>query len=148
MSSVPRPRWFQFSLRTLLVVVTLICVGPGGYLAYEQRLARREDEAATTLRMVAGNELYTRPQWLRTLLARRSAGHVVGVGLRSRETQDADLAPLGEFSQLVWLHLADTKVTDQGLVHLTGLTKLESLRLTDVGVKELQAALPELEIIR
>ena len=177
MSAPPRRRWYQFSLRTLLVVVTLICLGPGGYLVYEQRLAKREEGAVKTLSQSPANQLYTRPHWLRTLLARRTAGHVVGIGLRSRETQDADLAPLAELPALVWLDLTDTKVTDQGLVHLTGLTRLERLRLdetqvtdaglvhlaklkrltmvnlyrtqvTEEGVKKLQAALPALEIIR
>ena len=177
MTPTPKRRWFQFSLRTLLVVVTLICVGPGGYLVYEQRLAKREEDAVKTLSRSPANQLYTRPHWLRTLLARRTAGHVVGIGLRSRETQDSDLPPLAELSELVWLDLTDTKVTDQGLMHLTGLTRLERLRLdetqvtnkglvhlaklkrlttlnlyrtqvTDEGVKKLQAALPDLEIIR
>ncbi len=177
MSALPRGRWYQFSLRTLLVVVTLICVGPGGYLVYEQRLAKREEEAVKTLSQSPANQLYTRPHWLRTLLARRTSGHVVGISLRSREMRHADLPPLAELSELVWIDLTDTKVTDQGLLHLVGLTRLEQLRLdetqvtdaglmhlaklkrlstlnlyrtqvTDEGVKKLQAALPDLEIIR
>ena len=35
MSDKPKRRWYQFSLKTLLVVMTLLCVGPGGYVAYE-----------------------------------------------------------------------------------------------------------------
>ena len=51
-----------------------------------------------------------------------------------------------------YLDLRDTQVTDSGLVHLKGLTNLEQLKLsgtqvTDAGVKELQKALPNCEII-
>jgi hypothetical protein len=177
MSFFPKTRWFQFSLRTLLIMVTLLCVGPGGYLVYQQRLAKRETDAVAWLSKDPGTQLYTRPDWLPTLLARRSAGYVVGAGLQSRETKDADLAPLAELSGLVWLHLNDTALTDQGLVHLSGLANLERLRLdetqvtdaglqqiaklrrlktlnvyrtrvSDEGVKKLQAARPELDIIR
>ena len=43
------------------------------------------------------------------------------------------------------------KLTDTGLVHLKGLTNLQSLSListkvTDAGVKDLQAALPNCKI--
>ena len=142
MSVPPRRRWYQFSLRTLLVVVTLICVGPGGYLVYQQRLAKREEEAVKALSQSPANQLYIRPHWLRTLLARRTAGHVVGIGLCSRETKDADFAPLAELSGLVWLDLIDTEVTDDGLAHLSGLTSLKQLRLdetevTDAGLEHL-----------
>ena len=51
------------------------------------------------------------------------------------------------------LFLDDTQITDNGLVHLEGLTKLFGLRLDDTrvtkeGVKTLQKALPNLEIRR
>ncbi len=47
----------------------------------------------------------------------------------------------------------DTKVTDAGLVHLTGLTNLQTLnfsftKITDAGVAELQKALPNCKISR
>ena len=46
-----------------------------------------------------------------------------------------------------------TKITDEGLVHLKGLTKLEGLwlydtKITDAGVKSLQEALPDCDISR
>ena len=31
-------RWFQFSLRTLLIVVTLFCVIVGGYVGWQKRI--------------------------------------------------------------------------------------------------------------
>ena len=52
---------------------------------------------------------------------------------------------------VVSVFLNDTKVTDAGLVHLKGLTKLEQLylrgtKVTPAGVKKLQQALPNCRI--
>ena len=50
------------------------------------------------------------------------------------------------------LRLSYTQVTDAGLVHLKGLTNLESLALasrtqiTDAGITELQTTLPNCKI--
>ena len=56
-------------------------------------------------------------------------------------------------SELNMLDLNFTQVTDAGLVHLTGLTKLKDLRLvgtqvTDQGVSELQKTLPNVQVTR
>jgi hypothetical protein len=50
-------------------------------------------------------------------------------------------------TQLEWLQLGYTQVTDAGLEHLKGLNQLralglESTKVTDEGVKKLQQALP------
>jgi hypothetical protein len=54
---------------------------------------------------------------------------------------------------VISVDLSNTKVTDAGLVHLQGLTKLQELYLsktnvTDAGVKKLQAELPKCRIMR
>jgi Leucine-rich repeat (LRR) protein len=64
---------------------------------------------------------------------------------------DTGLVHLKGLTKLQSLSLFRTEVTDAGLVHLKGLTKLQSLNLsdtkvTDAGVKDLQAALPKCEI--
>ena len=52
------------------------------------------------------------------------------------------------------LDLKTTRITDAGLLHLTGLTRLEHLDLafsttiTDAGIASLKEALPALEIKR
>ena len=61
--------------------------------------------------------------------------------------------PLQWTRTLQTLRLRDTKVTDVGLAHLKGLTKLRFLDLgktavTDAGIKELQKALPKAKIAR
>ena len=54
---------------------------------------------------------------------------------------------------VISVKLNNTKVTDAGLVHLKGLSKLQTLflqgtKVTDAGVKKLQAALPKCRISR
>ena len=49
--------------------------------------------------------------------------------------------------------MSDIQITDAGLVHLKGLTGLQTLNLagtkvTDAGVAELKKALPNCEIIK
>ena len=56
-----------------------------------------------------------------------------------------------EQGDVVRVYLSDTQITDAGLVHLQGLTKLASLSLpfiqvTDAGIAELQKTLPKCEI--
>ncbi len=147
MAAISKRRWFQFSLRSLLALMTFLAVVPGGWLIYQKEQAGRHEEAAKKLRMV-GAEVYAKPKWLWTRLEPGSPGIIVGVGLRYRNLTDADLQPLSSLRELVWLDLNDTPVGDDGLVHLSGLTGLKRLRLdetliTDAGLAHL-AGLTEL----
>ena len=54
---------------------------------------------------------------------------VTYVGLSGESVTDADLVHLQGLSQLQTLVLIDTKVTDAGLVHLQGLIQLQDLNL-------------------
>jgi hypothetical protein len=66
---------------------------------------------------------------------------------------DKGLARLKGLTGLQHLCLRDTKVTDKGLQSLKGLTALRRLELdrtkvTAAGVRDLQKALPQLQVIR
>ena len=39
-------RWFQFSLRTLMIVVTLFCVTIGGYIGWQRAIIRDRESLA------------------------------------------------------------------------------------------------------
>ena len=148
MAAISKRRWFQFSLKTLLAVMTFLAVVPGGWLIYQKKQARRHAEAARKLRKM-GAEVYAKPKWLWSQLEPGSPGIIVGVGLRYRDLTDAELQPLSSIRELVWLDLNDTAVGDDGLFHLSGLTGLKRLRLdetqiTDAGLAHL-AGLTQLE---
>jgi hypothetical protein len=149
-NTTPRRHRFQFSLRTLLVVITTIAIGPGGWALYTQQQAPRQKSAVAILSK-SGGEFYVRRQWLWSLLERGAPGRVVGIALRDANTTDADAAPLADLTDLIWLDLNNTQITDMGLAHLAGLTQLKRLRLdetqvTDAGIAQL-AELENLETL-
>ena len=77
-------------------------------------------------------------------------GKVVDFGLT--QVTDAGLVHLKGLTKLEVLDLSGTQVTGAGLVHLAGLTKPEELYLydtqvTDAGVAELKKALPKCGIV-
>ena len=76
--------------------------------------------------------------------------HVATDSVGGKVTND-DLVHLKGLTSLQTLILGETKVTDAGLVHLVGLTNLKTLILretqfTDAGIAELQKALPNCRI--
>jgi beta-lactamase regulating signal transducer with metallopeptidase domain/Leucine-rich repeat (LRR) protein len=73
--------------------------------------------------------------------------------LDNTKITDAGLAELKDLSHLTTLGLGHTSVTDAGLEQLKGLKYLATLYLdhtqvADAGVQRLQAALPQIEIVR
>ena len=84
-------------------------------------------------------------------ITKNEQGEVVEVDLYGTQITDAGLVHLKGLTNLQTLNLDGTKITDAGLVHLKGLTSLETLSLnrtkvTDTGVAELQKALPDCKI--
>jgi hypothetical protein len=76
---------------------------------------------------------------------------VSNLGLRGLPVGDDDLAPVGRLDSLYKIDLSGTKVTDAGLKHLVG-TRLRVLDVrktgvTPAGAAELQAAMPEIQIL-
>lgn len=155
MNVEPRRRLFRFSLRTLLLFVTITSVG-FGYLAVKVRQAERQRAAVGAIRKAGGLIYYDYqmvavgkaigspkppgPAWLRKcfgidFLADVKHVHIVS-GLTSGPNQpvsvnftDAELVHLQELAKLEGLGLGYTDVTDAGLVHLQGLTQLKDLDL-------------------
>ena len=156
----PKLRWFQFSLRTLLVVVTL-CAIPCSWLAVKLRQARRERAAATAIEKLGGQVEWSKPSgpaWLRSFVGDDSFKTVKGVdvwgseeappgmglakGTRSEDT-DAALQNLTVMNQLQRLYLNGSHITDAGLGNLKESNQLQSLdlheaKVTDAGLENLK----------
>ena len=154
MSEKSKRRWLQFSLRTMLVVMTLAAVGLG-WLAYERNEVLKRQEAIAAIEnhfsVSFDKERPFRPKWLRPLLGDNSAGEVVDVITISNDVTDMELVHLKGLRSLQWLDLSHTKVTDAGLVQLKRLTQLERLildgtQVTDVGLVHLES-LTKLELL-
>jgi hypothetical protein len=140
-----RRRWFQYSLRSLLVVVTL-CAFLSSWLAVKLRQAKRERAAAAALEELGGEVLWSKPSgpiWLRNLLGDDLFSHVETVDLTGTKITDAGLENLKSLSQLQSLVLWATKVTDSGLESVKGSSHLKQLILmgtdiTDNGLESIR----------
>jgi hypothetical protein len=71
--------------------------------------------------------------------------------MKSKEFTDEDAKLLSVFSEMDWLVLCDTSLTDEGLKHLRGMKKLgrldvEGTAVTKRGAKELEAAISGLNV--
>jgi hypothetical protein len=152
-------RWFQYSLGTLLVFVT-VCAIPCSWFAVKMRQAEREREAATAIEKLGGAVRWDEkalgwPAWVRKLLGDDFFNSVVAVNLAGRPVTDAGLKHLKALSQLQHLNLALTSITDTGLEDLNQFSGLHDLILegtevTDAGMKHLNGLnqLQYLDLVR
>jgi hypothetical protein len=160
-SSLPKPnrRWYQFSLRTLLVFVLLASLG-ASWLAVRLHHARRQRDAVIAIRAAGGTVGYDyevdktnmfivqeaeppAPPWLEWLFGDDFFADVVLVDVYEPDFGDADVEHLKDLTELRSLQLSSTQVTDAGLEHLKGLANLTDLRLhhtqvTDAGLEHLR----------
>ena len=141
----PTRRWFQFSLRALLVFVTLSAI-PCSWLAVKLREAKREEAAAAAFEKAGGyvvwDESALGPAWLRGVLGEHFFAHVVEVELWGDEVKDGTLVHLDATNHLQGLVLSTPNVTDAVLEHLQGLRELKKLGLyptqvTDAGLEKI-----------
>jgi hypothetical protein len=134
----PKLRCWQFSLRALLVFVTL-CAILCSWLAVKKQEARRQQKAAEEIGDrggLVGLSEPSGPQWLRNLLGNDLFFSVELVSLTSMGVTDEDLEHLRGLKQLKCLYLGDNKITDAGLEHLRGLKQLKWLYLNDTKISD------------
>jgi len=163
----PKRRWAQFSLTTVFVVVTVLCVS----LAFAVNRAHRRWEAVVAIEKSGGwvsydyqrddsgaylpNAKPPGPGWLRRMLGDNFLAKPVGVqlfadsksGMKPEEFTDVQASMIGVLTELRWLVLKDTAITDESLTYFAGLSRLKSLDLehtvvTDAGVAKLKGVLP------
>ena len=147
----PELRWYQFSLRTMFLVMLAFGVA-SAWLGAGLEGARRNRRAAAEIHKVqarierlggsVGFHYQDHPDSLDELFGNPGVfdiNEVDGQGAFG----DAELKELGGLTRLESLRLHNTQVTDAGLRELRGLTRLESLQLsntqvTDAGLKHLR----------
>lgn len=165
MTANPKRRWYQFSLKAL-ILGTVICGCVLAPIAYEHQEARNQHAAVTALEKRGGylgfdSTTHSRSPLLSLLLGDDKFAHLVAVdfapgsvitdadvlhlrpfaylrfvGLDGMPVTDASLVELGSKTMLTEISLKNTKITDAGLVHLTGLSKLELLWLEGTSVTD------------
>ena len=148
MESGSRPWWsyVRYSLRGMIVLILLV----GGVLGWIVHSARVQRVAIATIRRAGGSVWYdwqlkngrvnrngklVWPKWLVDQLGVDYFGHVVSV-LLGEQGSDRELAHVGRLSQLKYLSLNRSRVTDAGLRSLEGLTHLEELSLRETAVTD------------
>jgi hypothetical protein len=137
----PKLRWYQYRLRSLFVLTTLVAIGCS-WLAVMRQEQRKQGAAAKAIER-AGGTVRSEGTWLGKLLRDDSLVRVTFVNLSGHSVTDDVLVHLEGLRQLYALDLSGTKVTDGGLVHLHGLRQLQTLELigtqiTDAGLVHLQ----------
>ena len=143
----PRRRWLRFSLRSLFLLIVVIAVSLGWTL-YK---VRQQGIAVAALREMGCSFTYGNPdpsgspypstvlERLRKLLGEDEPRSVTCVQGHSSQITDAGLVHVRGLTRLEILFLNNTQVTDAGLVHLGGLTQLVELdlaatQITDAGL--------------
>jgi hypothetical protein len=141
-------RWVQLSLRTVLLLVTLLCVALSLWVVP----AERQRRAVAAIEPLGGSVTYAPAQaadqaspitFLRRWLPMDYFHAVTLVAFSNAKDTDAGLAHLQGLTGLQAIDLSGTRVTDVGLAHLQGLTGLQALwlngtKVTDAGLDHLQ----------
>ena len=131
----PRRRWFRFSLRTLLVLMLLACIGMG-WLGVKMQQVRRQRDAVAAMERLGGvvHWVHDYPDvglqgkaWLRQLLGDDFFAHPDIVEIRN----DAAIECLKEVSQAPTLILSGRRITDAELGHLKGVKDLQAIHFID-----------------
>jgi Leucine-rich repeat (LRR) protein len=147
MQAPTKSRWYQFSLRTLLLAMSALCLGPGSYVAYEQGKARKPQQAVAAIENLGGYVFYdesvpVRSGLKRLILGDDTFGNVSGVDFNplkneNRQITDRDLRLLRSFPRLNHLVIKNCKqVSDEGLSELSRLPNLQYLYLNDTPITD------------
>src|SRR6266849_8492555 len=111
----PKRRWAQFSLASMFVVVTVLCV----WLSVVVNRAHRQRDAVAAIEAHDGQVEYARIDQAGEAFPRQF--------LRRWQTRDY-------FDRVRFVTLRGTQVTDAGLTHLQGLKGLQELHLDGTQV--------------
>ena len=160
--SRPRRRWLRYSLRTLFVAVSILCI----WLGLKVNAARRQREAVAALTRSGADVSFDYqtannatsdatppgPAWLRKLIGDDYFTTVTLVIFERRTIHREDLMQLGRLLGLKALVLIDTKFVDDGsgierplqasdLMFIEHLSELRTVHITNarIGVSVIKA---------
>lgn len=147
-----RRRWFQYGLRTLLVVVTLVVAGLVAWRAY---IAPYEQQRQTMLlveRLGGGCETKTEDKWGGRFY-HDGFKSVTRVDLTNCDDPARYIDAISRLPKLEILVVGGNNFTDDHLRRLHRISSLQGLVLdctnvTDTAIAELERALPKLDIFQ
>lgn len=131
-------RRFQFTLRSVFLLTTLLCLGPGSYIAWERERCRKGSEALAQTEELLGkqNSTQQRPAWLQALIGDHSYRQLRLIFSKQTTTTDADLACLSGLPNIDTLCLDRTQVTGVGLDSLPNAKRILALQLSGTQVSD------------
>src|SRR5215471_11590959 len=130
-SANPRPRWLRYSLRTLLLLMTGLCI----WLALQVNAARRQREAVAAI-LKAGGEVYFDYQ-----LTRQPDGTLAKVPKPQDASPNAPLwlrEFLGDeyFRKVEWVNISKkTLLSESDFQKLAGLPDLKYLEMQRLSIQ-------------
>jgi hypothetical protein len=141
-ASVAFRRQFQYSLRSLLLLVVAVAI-PFSWLATEMQRAARQRDFVASLAPTGGSADYDYwyggdrhapfpEKWLEALFGKDFFAEVHGVSVRS----DAGLASIREWSPLQGVDLLGPGITDTGLKSLRRFKQIRLLQFTCTAVTD------------
>jgi hypothetical protein len=144
-------RWFRFSLRTMLVAITLLCI----WLGVTASRANRQRKAVETIRSYRAyvrydyemadngwevrrdNPLPPGPVWLRNLIGIDYFATAVNVCMdHGNDVNDDSISALAELSEVRRIDIEGANVTDPVMAKLKGLKQLRDLIVIRSSVTE------------
>ncbi len=144
----PKRRWFRHSVRALIVVMTAAAL----WIGYLANCARRQEQAVARVTQLGGQLEFAHqsdsegnrkkdaepwaPAWLRDAIGEHCFLRVEVVSFREEsDPADEDLVVLAGLPDLRMLSLGNRqRITDKGLIHISGLRQLRELALNGTAV--------------
>jgi hypothetical protein len=143
----PRRRWFQYSLRSLIVLMLLASIGMTWLVAIK-KLADRQGASVKAFQKDGGTVFYDYevdssgaaipsaqppgPSWLRKLLGDDFFRTVIGVGVKTPR----DMELVGDFGELRLVSAYHVPLRDTDLKSLRELHQLKTLVLDNTNVSD------------
>jgi hypothetical protein len=132
-------RRFQYSLRSLLVLVLLVSIVMS-WVATKRQWATSQRQAAAEIEKLGGAV-----RW--DMGCVREGGFLseaTNVSFEGTQVTDAALEHLNGLTHLLWLEFQGTNIRDSGLRYLKGLARLrwlnlEATQVTDAGLEHLES---------
>ena len=152
MTIKPKRRWYQFSLRPLLICLTVGSVWLGWHMYHSRRQQAEQRKAVAAVKELGGSVSFSfsSGSFASLLLERHNAEN--DFTLSDKHLRDDDLKIFASAEMTRGLYLFRNDITDGGLVHLKNLHHLRLLDLrhnkeiTDEGLKHLDN-LHEMELL-
>jgi hypothetical protein len=153
MTAKPKRRWFQFSLKKLMLLTALFGCGLGP-IVYQRHLAQQQHQIKAELEehrilLLGGQAQSQRPNWLKKILGDDVAGldSTIQVYANRSATSESSLErtinKLNQLPSVTMLSFADKKIDDRELAHFQHLTNIHAVFLdgsliTEDGLKYLR----------